>query len=302
MEPAHPNKTSVSIMMLTLAVFAVAIPFSSKITYEGSKKTPLVLRTSDELRLLSSDRDGNDVADWRDLVLGSLSTTTEAAFARAEPNKEAEARLADKNNVTASFSKNIFTVAAYASNNPNLSEDEKTNLVADAVRTEAPKTQPKVYTTSDLRIAASNSFDAKILYGNTMALLLEKANKGGLGSNDLLLLQTYTEKGDPELLAPLASKKVKVDQILEELLTVSVPSSALVFHLRLINSVSAFSATLDGFARADSDPLRSLAFLNTYQETITKLYSSMNDLQDYFTLENVPFQSSDPGYIFISKK
>ncbi len=302
MEPVHPNKTSVSIMMLTLAVFAVAIPFSSKITYEGSKKTPLVLRTSDELRLLSSDRDGNDVEDWRDLVLGSLSTTTEAAFARAEPNKEAEARLADKNNVTASFSKNIFTVAAYASNNPNLSEDEKTNLVADAVRTEAPKTQPKVYTTSDLRIAASNSSDAKILYGNTMALLLEKANKGGLGSNDLLLLQTYTEKGDPELLAPLASKKVKVDQILEELLTVSVPSSALVFHLRLINSVSAFSATLDGFARADSDPLRSLAFLNTYQETITKLYSSMNDLQDYFTLENVPFQSSDPGYIFISKK
>ncbi len=302
MEPVHPNKTSVSIMMLTLAVFAVAIPFSSKITYEGSKKTPLVLRTSDELRLLSSDRDGNDVEDWRDLVLGSLSTTTEAAFARAEPNKEAEARLADKNNVTASFSKNIFTVAAYASNNPNLSEDEKTNLVADAVRTEAPKTQPKVYTTSDLRIAASNSFDAKILYGNTMALLLEKANKGGLGSNDLLLLQTYTEKGDPELLAPLASKKVKVDQILEELLTVSVPSSALVFHLRLINSVSAFSATLDGFARADSDPLRSLAFLNTYQETITKLYSSMNDLQDYFTLENVPFQSSDPGYIFINKK
>ena len=302
MEPVHPNKTSVSIMMLTLAVFAVAIPFSSKITYEGSKKTPLVLRTSDELRLLSSDRDGNDVEDWRDLVLGSLSTTTEAAFARAEPNKEAEARLADKNNVTASFSKNIFTVAAYASNNPNLSEDEKTNLVADAVRTEAPKTQPKVYTTSDLRIAASNSSDAKILYGNTMALLLEKANKGGLGSNDLLLLQTYTEKGDPELLAPLASKKVKVDQILEELLTVSVPSSALVFHLRLINSVSAFSATLDGFARADSDPLRSLAFLNTYQETITKLYGSMNDLQDYFTLENVPFQSSDPGYIFISKK
>ncbi len=302
MEPVHPNKTSVSIMMLTLAVFAVAIPFSSKITYEGSKKTPLVLRTSDELRLLSSDRDGNDVEDWRDLVLGSLSTTTEAAFARAEPNKEAEARLADKNNVTASFSKNIFTVAAYASNNPNLSEDEKTNLVADAVRTEAPKTQPKVYTTSDLRIAASNSFDAKILYGNTMALLLEKANKGGLGSNDLLLLQTYTEKGDPELLAPLASKKVKVDQILEEMLTVSVPSSALVFHLRLINSVSAFSATLDGFARADSDPLRSLAFLNTYQETITKLYSSMNDLQDYFTLENVPFQSSDPGYIFINRK
>ncbi len=59
---------------------------------------------------------------------------------------------------------------------------------------------------------------------------------------------------------------------------------------------------IDGFARADSDPLRSLAFLNTYQETITKLYSSMNDLQDYFTLENVPFQSSDPGYIFINKK
>ncbi len=302
MEPAHPNKTAVSIMMVALAVFAVAIPFSSEVKMGQSKNTPLVLRTSDELRLLSNDRDGNNVEDWRDLILGSLSTTTEAAFARAEPNKEAEARLTDKNNVTASFSKNIFTVAAYASNNPNLSEEEKANLVADAVRTEAPKTQPKVYTVSDLRVASSNSSDAKMLYGNTMALLLEKANKGGLGSNDLLLLQTYTEKGDPELLAPLASKKIKVDQILEELLRISVPSSALVFHLRLINSVSVFSSTLDSFARADSDPLRSLAFLNTYQETITKLYSSMSDLQDYFTLENVPFQSSDPGYIFINRK
>lgn len=302
MEPTHPNKTAVSIMMVALAIFAVAIPFSSGVKTSQSKNAPLVLRTSDELSLLSNDRDGNNVEDWRDLVLGSMSSTTEAVFAQAEPNKEAEARLADKNNVTASFSKNIYTVAAYASTNPNLSEDDKTNLVADAVRTEAPKTQPKLYTTGDLKVAASNSADLKISYGNTMALLLERANKEGLGSNDLLLLQAYTEKGDPELLAPLASKKVKVDQMLNDLLRVSVPSSALVFHLRLVNSVSVFSSTLEGFARADSDPLRSLAFLNTYPETVALLYTSMSDLQDYFVLENVLFQSSDPGYIFINRK
>lgn len=302
MEPTHPNKTTVSIMMIALAIFAVAIPFSSGVKMNQSKNTPLVLRTSDELRLLSSDRDGNNVEDWRDLILDSMSSSTKEAFAQAEPNKEAEARLADKNNVTASFSKNIYTAAAYVNSNPNLTDDDKANLVAEAVRAEAPKTQPKVYITSDLKVTSSDNTEAKKSYGNTMALLLKRADSEGLGSNDLLLLEAYTKEGDESLLLPLATKGSKVNEMLEELLSVSVPPSAVVFHLRLVNSVSTFSSTLEAFASAASDPLRSLAFLNTYPDTVTKLFTSMSDVQDYFVLQEVQFLPTDPGYIFINRK
>ncbi len=298
----NPSRASVSIIMVVLAILAVVIPFSTREEIEVSKKTPLVLKTDAELRLLLSDRDGNQTEDWKDLMLETLSTTTKEQISSQGIDPKAEARLADKSNITASFSKNIYTAAAYVTKNPDLSEDEKTALVADAVKSEAPKIETRVYTVDEIAVSSSNSIEVKKSYGNSMALLLKKADAAKLGSNDLVMLEAYTAKGDPELLIPLFNKKGQVDVILKELLAITVPPSALVFHLRLVNSVSAFSMTLDAFARADSDPLRSLAFLNSYPETVTELFTAMSDVQDYFVLEKVPFSQGDPGYIFINRE
>lgn len=304
MEPSnnHPSKASVSILMVALAILAVVIPFSTRTKTETQRRPPLVLKTDAELRLLLSDRDRNQTEDWKDLMLETLSTTTKEQIASEGVDPEAEARLADKNNITASFSKNIYTAAAYATKNPDLSDDEKTALVADAVKSEAPKIETKVYTPDEISISSNNSVETKKAYGNSMALLLKKANAAKLGSNDMAMLEAYTAKGDPELLMPLLDKKVQVDAVLKELLVINVPPSAWVFHLRLVNAVSSFSMTLDAFARADSDPLRSLTFLNTYPETVTKLFTAMRDVQDYFVLEKVPFGQNDPGYIFINRE
>lgn len=296
------SRASVSLMMLVLAILAVVIPFSSRTKTEVSKRPPLVLRTDAELRLLLSDRDRNQTEDWKDMLLETMGTTTKEQLASFGIDEKAEARLADKNNISASFSKNIYTAAAYVTQNPGLSEEEKTALVADAVKSEAPKIETKVYSPSEISISSSNSVATKKAYGNGMALLLKRANDLNLGSNELLMLQTYTEKSDATILTQLSTKKENVDLILKELLTISVPLSASIFHLRLVNSVSSFSMTLDAFSRADSDPLRSLAFLNAYPEMLTSLLTSMSDTQDYFLLEKVPFERTEPGYIFINRE
>jgi hypothetical protein len=304
MEPSnnHLSKTSVSIMMVVLALLAVVIPFSAKEKKGVSKRPPLVLKTDAELKLLLSDRDGNESEDWKDLILETMSTSTRAQIASQRVDPLAAARLADKTNLSASFSKNIYTAAAYTSKNPNLTEDEKTALIADAVKSEAPKIEIKTYVSSELTIATSDSMETKKAYGNAMATLLNKANASKLGSNDLLMLQSYTEKADPALLTPIFAKKGQVDNVIRELLAISVPPSASIFHLQLVNAASSFSSTLDAFARSDSDPLRSLAFLNSYPDTIASLFTAMSDAQDYFVIQKVSFTAKDPGYIFINRE
>lgn len=288
--------------MAILVLLVVIVPFSTKEEGVVSKRPPLVLKTDAELRLLLSDRDGNQNEDWKDLVLETMSTSTREQITSQGINQEAEARLADKTNISASFSKNIYTAAAYANKNPNLTEEEKTALIAGAVKSEAPKIQIKTYKLSDLNISSNNSMETKRVYGNTMASLLNKANDLGLGSDDLAMLKAYTEKSDPQLLAPIASKKRQVDVVIEDLLKINIPPSASVFHLQLVNTASSFSSTLDAFARADSDPLRSLAFLNSYPDTVASLFTAMNDVQDYFVLQKVEFNKADPGHIFINRE
>lgn len=298
-----PNNSSVSVAlaMAVLILLAVIIPFSTRSKIE-SKPKPLILRTESEIALLKGDRNRNSTEDWRDLILETMSSTTKSQADSIKVDPETLERLKDPNNLTTSFSKNIYTASAYIAKSGNVSADEQENLVADLLGAEAKKITQKVYTLNDLTISSSDSVSTRKTYGNALAKLLEKANSYELGSSDLAALMKFNETTDAKELEFFVTKKARTEEVFKDLLVLEVPPSASIYHLALINSVSVFIATLDAFAHAKEDPIKSLAFLNSYQENIRTLLISMASVQDYFVLENVPFTTKEAGYIFINRK
>lgn len=303
MEPSTSSRAvSVSIMMAVLALLAVVIPFSSVEKTKQPRVTPLILRTDAEIALLKGDRNGNQTEDWKDIILETMSTSTKEQALRAPTDAVTLERLKDPNNLTSSFSKNIYTASAFIAKNPTIGEEEQANLISGLIEKESSKIQPKVYTMDDITVSKEDSNPERKKYGNAMALLLKKAEGYDLTSDDLAPLAKYNETKDVEDLAFFINKRDNVQKILEGLLSIPVPPSAAIFHVNLVNAVSLFVLTLDAFAGTKEDPIKSLAFLNSYEETTKDLFIKIASMQDYFTLEKVSFTESEPGYVFISKK
>lgn len=303
MEPSTSSRAvSVSIMMGVLALLAVVIPFSSVKKTKQPRATPLILRTDAEIALLKGDRNGNQTEDWKDIILETMSTSTKEQAERAPTDALTLERLRDPNNLTSSFSKNIYTASAFIAKNPTIGEEEQANLISGLIEKESSKIKPKIYTLDDIPLSRGDITTEKKKYGNSMALLLKKADSYDLTSDDLAQLAKYNETKDVADLAFFSTKRDNVQKVLEDLLSITVPPSAAIFHVNLINAVSLFVLSLDAFASTKEDPIKSLAFLNSYEETTKDLFIKIAAVQDYFTLEKVPFTGSEPGYVFINKK
>lgn len=303
MDKSNGQTLGVSLAMLSIAILAIVIPFMTSTKQSlHIKKQPLVLRTEDEIALLKGDRDRNGTEDWKDLILGSLSTTTKLAAQNMVVDDATRARLSDPNNITASFAKNLSTASAVIAKKSSTSNNEGGVVLASLLTKETTKLQIKTITAEDITIAANDTSEAKRRYGNAMALLLNEANKYGLGGSDQDILQKYSATKDASLLETFITKKENVEKITTKLLALEVPTSAAVYHIELINAANSYAVLLDGFAKTESDPIRSLIALDSYVPVLQRLFISMDNIRKYFLVENTPFTVTDPGYIFIQER
>ncbi len=302
MESTTSRGASVSIIFAVLALLVVVIPFSSVQKNKQPTYKPLVLRSDAEIALLRGDRDGNNIPDWKDAILETMSSTTKEELNQIPIDEETVKRLNDPNNLTSSFSKNILAASAFVSKNPTMTDAEQSELVTGLVKDEVSKIKPKTYSLEDLTLTKSDSDTERKVYGNAMALLLKKSDSFDLTSDDMAPLARYNETQDEADLSFFVTKKNNVHSILQGLLALQVPPSAAVFHLNLINAVSIYEMALDAFASTKDDPIKSITFLNAYGETTQNLFVRIAASHNYFSLVRVPFTEKDPGYVFIEQK
>jgi hypothetical protein len=245
-----------------------------------SHRPVLVLRNSEELAALARDSDRNNNPDWKDLLI--------------------KKRLADPNNLTASFSKNLYTVSAYAKKNGKLTKADQKAVMKDLIASETSKIVVKTYEVADITTTTTDTPATERDYGNALGKLFKKAVGYKLYEIDLNILKAYTTNKDPAPLASLVIKKNNAKIILEELLKMRVPFSAVPYHLLIINRLSQYITVLDGVSQADTDPLRATVSFNSYLPTIKVLSSSLDQMKLYFSLQGIVFTSNEAGYVLTS--
>ena len=270
------------------------------VTQTKSKRPILNLRNSEELTMLSKDSDRNNNPDWKDLLIQTTSTTTEALAQKQKITQEDRERLADPNNLTASFSKNLYTVSAYAKKNGKLSKANQKAVMKDLIASETSKIVVKTYEVADITTTKTDTAATEREYGNTLGKLFKKAVGYKLYDIDLNILKAYATNKDPAPLASLVVKKNNAKTILDLLLKTQVPRSAVPYHLLIINRLSQYITVLDGVSQADTDPLRATVSFNSYLPTVKSLSSSLDQIKLYFNLQGIVFTSTEAGYVLTS--
>jgi hypothetical protein len=262
-----------------------------------TKRSPLVLKSTEELAVLTKDTDKNNSPDWKDLLLETTSTSTIGVANKYVVTEADKKRLADPNNITASFSKNLYTVASYAKKSGQMTQAEQQAIVTDLLSKESEKIDVKVYTLDDIKIASTETTASKRAYGNELGKVFKKATGFKLDIIDLDKIKAYSTSKDPAILESFTIKKNNTKVIIDELLKISVPGSAVPYHLLMVNRLSEYLSILESFAGAKDDPMRATIAFNKFLPIVKALFSSLENMSLYFKLEDITFTSNEPGYV-----
>jgi hypothetical protein len=298
MESATKKTAGSFIILMAFLIATLFIPARFVGVRQNNNHTPLVLRSEEELRSLSGDKNNNNIPDWQDLLVETMSTTTKEESANTVTSDLAKKQLEDPNNLTSSLSKNIYTAQALAKKNGTMTKEEQDSLVNNIVQEEAKKIEVHTYEVGDVTVLKTEDDTARRKYGNSLGLLMREADTYKLGSDDLAVIQAYNTSQDISLLTSLTIKKNNLDQIISDTLKVPVPSSAIPYHLLVLNRLSMYKSILESLSKADTDPVRATLAFNSYQETVQGVYSSLASMKQYFEMENITFLKNEPGIVF----
>ncbi len=296
--------TKKALIVVGLFIFLLMITLVAPATWVGvkpKKQTGLILRNANDFAVLSKDTDRNNNPDWKDLLMQTTSASTTAVANKYIVTEADKQRLDDPNNITSSFSKNLYTVSSYAKKAGDMSTSEQESIVTSLVTKEVQKIETSVYTFDDIKVSSTETPTSIRAYGNQLGTIFKKATSFKLEIVDVDKIQAYSTNKDPNTLASLVIKKNNAKLILEELLKVSAPRSASPYHLLIVNRLSGYITVLENMTQAENDPMRATIAFNNYLPAMRLLFSSLSNMQLYFKLSDTTFSQNEPGYVLNSE-
>lgn len=292
---------AVIIIIFTLIAVSALIPakwLGAAPQQQSSPKLDLSAISLPQEVAVDSNNDG--VITWKEVMNSTLPTSpaTLEELKKIPVNPKDINELNDPNNLTSSFTKNLYLTAAYLDKNGITDQSSKDDMVTKLLQNEKDKIVPTIYTYKDITVAKTESKESVHLYGNTVALILENIITEKSLTDDMTSIKTFIQSKEESDLSPLVKSKKRLDSVIQKLLSVSVPPSAVIFHIMALNAVTAYRDTVANLANANNDPLRATLAVDTYPDKAISTLRLINQFTSYFTTKNIIFSSKEPGYIF----
>jgi hypothetical protein len=262
---------------------------------------PLNLDSLDAVQTAGEDSNGDGSISWKEFVAGSLnlspdslSSTTTFSY---DPREVAS--LNDPNNLTSSFSKNLYIASTALEQNGVTDSTSEQETINQLIKKEAEKVQPTTYTSADVKVGTSDSSASLKTYGNAVASILNGFITQQSIIDDIQSIGSFSDTKSEADLAALIRDSAKVSEALQKLRAVSVPPSAVATHVQALNNIGTFSNTLGDMSRAYDDPVRATLAFNRYSEDAVKALQTFPFLASFFKTKNITFGAKDSGYVYI---
>lgn len=247
----------------------------------------------------TKDTNGNGQLSWKELVASTDGTpSTSTTSQNQKTSKETLQALNDPNNLTTSFSKNLLLTSTYLKNNNIADRDLQQKALDGILAEEADKLVSKKYLYKDIKIATTENKDTVRAYGNEMAKILQGMITEQKIKDDFSGLEFYTQTKDTQYLEPLITDAAKIATIEKKLLTISVPPSATIYHLIVINKVTYYKDMLTNMSKAATDPIRATIAMKNYFNDVVSTLVLYKTLSDYFNQKNIIYTTKEAGYLF----
>jgi hypothetical protein len=302
-EKSTLTSRSIAVILITITLIALSALVPAKwlgVVPKKQLKPKLDLSSVSYAEQVATDSNHDGVVSWGEVMNDTLkpsSSTLEELKKIPIDQKEID-NLNDPNNLTSSFAKNLYLAGAYFDKNGITDETSKQEALAKLMQDEKSKIVPTTYSYKDFNVAKAESKDSIRVYGNTVALILENIITEKSAGDDIVSINSFTKSKDVKDLIPLKNNKGRLDDVVQKLLKVSVPPSAIIFHIITINRVAAYRDLITSLSNADKDPLRATFVIENYTNTAIATLRTYLQLSDYFNGQNIIFSSKEKGYVF----
>jgi len=240
------------------------------------------------------DTDGDGISDGDEVRAGTNPLPPSST--------KSGAGVSEETNLTEKTARDFFDQYIFLKE-AGLTQDSSAQsaLIKNVVAESSAKLNIPTYASGDLIHGASDSAENIKAYGNTVATVLLDHKKRAVNlTHEVDLLNTLPKSNpiDPEFFVKLNADIENYDKTLKVLLAISVPPSATVVHLNLVNSLNQLIEDLRGIGKISTDAISALVHLNHYFVSVDNLSRATNGAAMYFKEKNISFEANESGYIF----
>lgn len=301
------TQTSRSVAFLGIIVTLIAVSAVIPAKWLGGApkkqlqpKLDLSVYTSPNEIAQDVNKDGK--ISWGEVMNETLkpSNTSPEEQNKTTADPKAIAELNDPNNLTASFSKNLYLSSAYLTKNGIDDDKSKKDVLTNILQQEASKIVSTTYYSKDANVAKTESKESIKIYGNAIATILQNIITEKIILADMTSVIAFLKSKNPSDLSHLYNNKKRLDDVIQRLLKVSVPPSALTYHMLAINRVAAYRDIINNLSVADTDPIRQTFVIEKYPDTVKLVALLFNQFSNYFNMQNIVFSSKEAGYVFVT--
>lgn len=284
----------------TILVMSACIPARwLGITPTQSAYTPVDFSSLEDTHTFTQDTNGDNKISWKELILSTEEGSSSVSeLSSTPPDKKVIEALNDPNNLTAKFSKNLYITSTYLKNN-NVTDADSQQKALDAILSDVASTiVPKTYSYGDLTVAKKEDAVSIRAYGNALAKIITPMITKKHIEEDLPGVALFIQAKDEKSLAAITLDAKQVDDNIQRLKKVSVPPSAVIYHLMVLNQVALYADSLSNLSKAATDPIRAELLIQKYPDILVDTLRMYKTLSGYFSLKNIVYTSSEAGYVF----
>jgi len=174
-------------------------------------------------------------------------------------------------------------LAEYARTQKNSNTQEMSDAdaqeIASTLAQEVTLPAQKQYTLDDLNISKDNTYNANLLYVQTLSIILKNFMATSQEETELTILVKVMDTNNSSLLSKLDARVIIYQKLIENLIALKVPSNVAPVHLRFIQAYEKLRASTVGFKKILSDPFVGIASLGEYRVGGDALILAEEDLR-----------------------
>ncbi len=235
--------------------------------------------------------DGKEVNEGRDPTKkgphDEITVKSEASGASSDGKNP----LTDTNNLSDAFIQSY--VALKQQGNGEISEKDRIGLVDTLSTKTAESADARIYTEKDIHTVPTNT-DSLHAYGNALAPAIAENSSPDTG-NEPSLVQNLMQTGSQTASQRLSRAAGQYRLIVSALYSLDVPTDLVATHLTLINSFSTVGANILATLTVQSDPLRALTALSSYESEAGSITQTWNQIGQFMSQNGVTFTQQEYG-------
>lgn len=243
-----------------------------------------------------SDTDGDKTNDGDEIKTNRDPLKPAPNDIRQETAKQTGvATSTEEITATDKFSRELFArYLAFKQGGEALDQKSQDIIISSMLAETQLDIKAPIHSSAEFKLSQDNSATALKNYGNLLGEAIISASPE-TSVNEIMILNEAVQAESGDKIKELDPIIEGYQKLIKLVMATAVPTEALSIHLNFVNSLEQVLANIKTFRQFFDDPVATLAGINSYEDSVAKLQSSITGFRSFFTAKRVVFEPNAPA-------